>query len=116
GDDDLVSVDEGHPERFSDALAHLRLAGTHGADQDGEGPRHAEVMSVRSASGIAARYASRLRFVSPTESPPNFSSTELASTRATIASATTPAAGTAHTSDRWWCACAASPVATSIVR
>ncbi len=31
-------------------------------------------------------------------------STASASTRATIASATTPAAGTAHTSERWWCA------------
>ena len=39
--------------------------------------------------------------VSVTESPPNFSSTASASTSATIASATTPAAGTAQTSLRW---------------
>ena len=43
-----------------------------------------------------------LRRVSATESPPNFSSTASASTSATIASATMPAAGTAHTSERWW--------------
>ena len=33
-----------------------------------------------------------------------------------MASATTPAAGTAQTSERWWWASAASPVATSTVR
>ncbi len=32
-----------------------------------------------------------------------------------MASATMPAAGTAHTSDRWWCAVPASPVRTSTV-
>jgi hypothetical protein len=37
-----------------------------------------------------------LRAVSATESPPNFSSAASASTSATIASATTPAAGTAQ--------------------
>ena len=57
-----------------------------------------------------------MRRVSCTESPPNFSSTASASTSATIASATMPAAGTAQTSERWWCATAASPVATSTVR
>ena len=64
-----------------------------------------------------ARPGSRrtLRRVSLTESPPNFSSTASASTSATIASATMPAPGTAHTSERWWCATAASPVATSTV-
>ena len=33
-----------------------------------------------------------------------------------MASATTPAAGTAQTSERWWCAVAGSPVAVSMVR
>src|SRR4051794_1811159 len=56
-----------------------------------------------------------LRRVSSTESPPNFSSVASASTSATIASATTPAAGTAHTSERWLIAFAGSPVATSTV-
>src|SRR5690606_33789111 len=101
-DDDLVGVGERHLERPGDALADPGLSGAHGTDEDGERPGHAVTEPVRSASGIAARYASRLRFVSPTESPPNFSSTEFASTRATMASATTPDAGTAHTSERWW--------------
>ena len=45
-----------------------------------------------------------LRRTSGTESPPNFSVTASATTSATMASATTPAAGTAHTSLRWWIA------------
>ena len=56
-----------------------------------------------------------MRAVSATESPPNFSTTASASTSATIASATTPAAGTAQTSERWLIATAGSPVATSTV-
>src|SRR5690606_8532771 len=63
-----------------------------------------------------SRYERTLRLVSPTESPPNFSVIASATTRATIASATMPAAGTAHTSDRWWWARASSPVSTSTVR
>src|SRR4051794_1565569 len=91
------------------------LPGTHGTHQDhpGAGP-------VRASSAhpnlSAARYPSTLRRVSPTESPPNFSSTTSARTRETIASATIPAAGTAQTSERWWWATASSPVATSTVR
>jgi hypothetical protein len=49
-------------------------------------------MIERNVSGILVRYDSRLRAVSETESPPNFTSTALAIVRATIASATTPAA------------------------
>jgi hypothetical protein len=56
-----------------------------------------------------------LRRISATESPPNFSVAASASTSATIASATTAAAGTAHTSDRWLIAVAASPVVMSTV-
>ncbi|CKU67277.1 Uncharacterised protein [Mycobacterium tuberculosis] len=41
-----------------------------------------------------------LRWVSASESPPNFSSAARASTNATMVSTTTPAAGTAHTSER----------------
>ena len=66
--------------------------------------------------GRLARYDLWLREVSATESPPNFSSDTSARTSATIASATMPAAGTAQTSERWWCAAAASPVTVSIVR
>ncbi len=53
--------------------------------------------------------------VSASESPPNFSSAARASTSATMVSTTTPAAGTAHTSERWWIATASSPVAMSTV-
>ncbi len=53
--------------------------------------------------------------VSASESPPNFSSATRASTSATMVSTTTPAAGTAHTSERWWMATASSPVAMSTV-
>ena len=56
-----------------------------------------------------------MRRISATESPPNFSIAASASTSATIASATTAAAGTAHTSERWLIAVAGSPVATSTV-
>ena len=56
-----------------------------------------------------------LRRVSVSESPPNFSSAARASTSATMVSTTTPAAGTAHTSERWWIATASSPVAMSTV-
>src|SRR4051794_40422372 len=91
------------------------LPGTHGTHQD-----HPRAGPVRASSAHpnlgAARYPSTLRRVSPTESPPNFSSTTSARTRETIASATIPAAGTAQTSERWWWATASSPVATSTVR
>ena len=53
--------------------------------------------------------------VSVTLSPPNFSTHAWASTSATMASATTPAAGTAQTSDRWWMALAGSSPAMSTV-
>ncbi len=56
-----------------------------------------------------------LALVSPRESPPNFSSAARATTSATMVSTTTPAAGTAHTSERWWIATASSPVAMSTV-
>ena len=87
--------------------ADSRLARTHRADEHHARPTDVGrrdrycVVRHRHRYLMAARYASWLRFVSPTESPPNFSSTASASTSATIASATTAAAGTAHTSDRW---------------
>src|SRR5207247_945237 len=63
-----------------------------------------------------ARYPSKFRFVSLSASPPNFSSSACASTSASIASAMTPIAGTAVTSDRSACACAGPPVFKSTVR
>src|SRR5690606_2853931 len=62
-----------------------------------------------------AEYASTLRLDSASESPPNFSNAASARTSATIDSSTTPALGTAHTSERWWIATAGSPVVTSTV-
>jgi hypothetical protein len=47
---------------------------------------------------------------------PNFATSASASTQATIASPTTDAAGTAHTSERWYCVAAPSPVARSTER
>jgi hypothetical protein len=49
-------------------------------------------MFERKVSGMLSKYEFMFRIVSFTESPPNFSSTALAIVRATIASATTPAA------------------------
>src|SRR5207245_1232220 len=66
--------------------------------------------------GSASRYAARLRDVSASASPPNFSNVESASTHATTASPTTPPAGTAQTSVRCLIATAGSPVARSTVR
>src|SRR4029453_2961790 len=94
--DRRVGVVEGHAELRRKHLADRRLAGTRRTDEDHAGAGAAG-HHVRSPSGMAARYAAWLRAVSATESPPNFSRHASASTRATIASATTPAAGTAHT-------------------
>src|SRR6201995_1025276 len=68
-----------------------------------------------SRSAPDRRYDSMLRRVSVSESPPNFSSAARASTSATIVSTTTPAAGTAQTSERWLIATASSPVVMSTV-
>src|SRR5690606_20945186 len=108
GLDVVVGVAHLHPPTPGQLLGDGGLAGAHRADQDDTRGAHLYL--------IASRYALALRAVSPTESPPNFSVTASASTRATIASATTPAAGTAQTSERWWWAAAVSPVATSTVR
>src|SRR5699024_1497959 len=128
-DDGGIGVDQRHPEAVGQqppdrGLPGRGRAGEHDARERGgdrfqrrnrfrdRGLVHGP---MRRFSGPAATYASRFRFVSATESPPNFSTTASARTRETIASATTPAAGTAHTSERWWLAFAASPVLTSTV-
>src|SRR6266487_5466322 len=71
--------------------------------------------SGRVRTPTCARYPSTLRFVSLSASPPNFSSNASASTIAIIASAMTPMAGTAVTSERSDCACAGLPVLRSTV-
>src|SRR4051812_13335597 len=103
-----VCVAEADAEALGDQLPDRRLACTWWSDQDDD----------RCCQRITRllRYASWLRRVSSRESPPNFSRDRSARTRATIASATTPAAGTAQTSLRWWCATASSPVDVSTVR
>src|SRR5438132_977638 len=69
--------------------------------------------------GVRARtwaiYPATFRFTSLSASPPNFSSSACASTSATIASAMTPIAGTAVTSERSDCAWAGAPVFRSTV-
>ena len=98
-----VPVDGAEP--VGEHLADRGLAGPGRADED-DGSRR------RSPDRPGCRGSrATLRRVSVTVSPPNFSATASASTRATMASATMPAAGTAHTSERWWWALAASPVA-----
>src|SRR5690606_31013000 len=130
-----VGVAEGHAEPLGEQLSDARLPRAGRSDE-----HHARrsishystfLFTLSSVLGSHAHspwthspyrtrrcswYPARLRATSATESPPNFSTAASASTRATIASATTPAAGTAQTSLRWWFAVAASPVATSTVR
>src|ERR1700733_5919181 len=60
---------------------------------------------------ICSQYPSKFRFISFSESPPNFSTTSLATVSATIASAATPAAGTTQTSLRSYAAFTGSRVA-----
>ncbi len=90
-----VDVDERDAEALGEEASDRGLAGARRADQ-----RNA-VGHARPRSARRAAYAAAFLRVSANESPPNFSSAASASTRATIASATTPAAGTAHTSERW---------------
>src|SRR5579885_1563732 len=78
-------------------------------------------LHVSSAAGgvrarSCARYPAKFRRVSLSASPPNFSSSACASTSAIIASAMTPIAGTAVTSERSDSAGAAAPVARSTLR
>ncbi len=76
------------------------------------GPQEAPSVSARPVCRGNRARCGELRAVSRRRTSP---ARQSASTSATIASATTPAAGTAHTSLRWLIAFAASPVATSIV-
>src|SRR5581483_11119019 len=91
--------------------AHCRLARAHHPDQENAlGSTHPPCWS-----GSEARYPSRLRSSSVTESPPNLRSASPASTSATIVSATTPMAGTAVTSVRSLNETVSSLVTTSTV-
>src|SRR6266571_8100059 len=87
-----VGVAEPKTELTRENPADGRLPRAWRANEHGDGPSH--------AISSDDRYPRRLRLVSSSESPPNFSRAASASTRATIDSATTPAAGTAVTSLR----------------
>src|SRR6202034_3300501 len=113
-----IGVQEADAEPRGQLGADGRLARPRRADQD----RERGILALASLTFAACqritsafRYASALRAVSAMLSPPNFSSTASARTRAAMASATTPAAGTAVTSLRWLMALAGSPVLTSTV-
>ena len=93
GDDVIISVPVGDPQPLGQQEPNGGLAHTHRTDQDHQRAAH--------RMARLSRYDVTLRRVSATESPPNFSATASANTRATIASATMPAAGTADTSERW---------------
>src|ERR1019366_3874217 len=119
----VVGVVEPNSQQHGQNPPHRRLARSWGADEDGGRARrgihcvtvHGATHHERRLAGIASREPRWFLAVSATLSPPNFSRHAWARTRATMASATTPAAGTAHTSERWWMAVAACPVATSTV-
>jgi hypothetical protein len=93
GHDVVVGVAVGHTEPLGEQLSDGGLADPHGADENDQRHRAHRIARL-------SRYERTLRRVSVTLSPPNFSATASARTRATMASATMPAAGTAHTSER----------------
>src|SRR5262249_19409300 len=98
-----VQVNEGHAEPPGDPPSDRGL------------PRSGHPDEVDD-HGRPSRYRSRFPRVSPAESPPNFSRTASARTKATTASPTTPPAGTAQTSVRCLIATAGAPVSRSTVR
>ena len=96
--DEGVGIDEGPAEAVGEEASNAGLAAPGEADEEdvvrhGVQPEWARGPSVRRWCSTLARISARL-------SPPNFSSQASARTIATIASATTPAAGTTQTSLR----------------
>src|SRR5699024_10610777 len=128
-DDIGIGVDQRQPEAVGEQPPDRRLPGRGRAAEHDARERGGDRFQrwsrfrdrglvhgpVRRSCGMAETWPARFRVVSVTESPPNYSTGASARPRATIAAATTPAAGTAHTSERWWWAFAASPVLTSTV-
>src|SRR2546425_2310409 len=112
--DDRVDVHEGRAQPLRHELAHGGLARPRQADQHDVPFHDAAPLGVRART--CAAYPSKFRLVSLNASPPNFSSRAWASARAIIASAMTPMAGTAVTTHRSVCGCAAPPVFRSTVR
>src|SRR6202011_1499461 len=97
-----VSVHECHAQRPGQPPSDSGLARAGQPDQYSLGCHrgYPDARASCSRVAMASRYDAMLFLVSAIESPPNFSSTARASTNATIDSATTPAAGTAQTSER----------------
>src|SRR5699024_5724152 len=104
-----VTVHERHAEPLGQQFSDRALTRTGRADN------HCPWCHDDHRSRRVCRYDSTLRPLSVNESPPNFSVAASASTSASTDSSTTPARGTAQTSERWWIAAADSPVVTSTV-
>src|SRR5207245_2697758 len=111
---DAVHVHEPRVQLLRHQLAHAGLPRARQPDQHDVLSHDAAPRGMRART--CARYPSKFRFVSLSASPPNFSSSACASTSAIIASAMTPMAGTAVTSERSDCAWAGPPVFRSTVR
>src|SRR5581483_8221519 len=98
-----VGVPERGAERLRDQLPHGRLPRAGRSDDDAHRPCPWRLPGGKRVGAHRitrfSMYPARLRRISATESPPNFSVAASASTSATMASATTAAAGTAHTSE-----------------
>ena len=106
-DDLVIGIDEVDPEPVGEQPTDGRFPRTHEPDEhSGRFTRRCHARCRRCVHDRAPRCATRLRYparlseVSVAESPPNFSRAACATTSATIDSATTPAAGTATTSER----------------
>src|SRR5258706_6823622 len=112
-DQHVVDVDESRVQQLGDHATDRALAGARQSDKHNVPFHDAASLGVRART--CARYPSTLRFVSLSASPPNFSSRASVSTIAIIASAMTPIAGTAVTSERSDCGCAGLPVLRATV-
>src|SRR5437588_873083 len=110
---DEIDVDEPGAQ----LLRHETTDG--GLPRSRETHQHDRLLHDATPLGVRARtwaiYPTKFRFISLSASPPNFSTSACASTSATIASAMTPIAGTAVTSERSDWAWAGAPVFRSTV-
>src|SRR5205814_4906699 len=110
---DEIDVDESGVQLLRHEATDSGLARSREAHQ------HDVLLHDAAPLGVRARtwavYPAKFRFISLSASPPNFSISACASTSATIASAMTPIAGTAVTSERSDWAWAGAPVFRSTV-
>ena len=113
GLDGGVGVVQRHAEEPCEEASDGALPRAGWTHEDDSG--HQPSSQVRIEGGIAAEVCRVVQSRLGHRVAPNYSRQASARTRATIASATTPAAGTAQTSERWWIARAGSSDATSTV-